>query len=354
MKALEDFHTCIGLPSNHSKLQIVFGGCDTRPPQQCLQITGFQVGGLPFKCLGVPMTATRLSKLECRVFLDTIMGKLKTWLTKSISFTGRAQLLSSIISGMYNYWVTIFIFPQDVIENINQMCRNYLWGGHQILSGSPPFPGRLHVYLRNRGALHGTKHPSPSWSRSSQRKKTSSGLNGCMESTSKMLIGGNTVHPRITIYSRVIAINTGNGKKVNILLAKVINGYWERWNIKPGASSYGHNQLSPGTLLPHGCFTTNGSQSRAEEDLEHVFFNCGWAQAFWQEIISWWPIPISLQGFTTTIYQIWRARNLRIFENKDLPLQATVAQTKEQIIQRILFLNSKSGKYTDCIDKLLG
>ncbi|KAJ8429436.1 hypothetical protein Cgig2_021088 [Carnegiea gigantea] len=37
----------------------------------------------------------------------------------------------------------------------------------------------------------------------------------------------------------------------------------------------------------------------AEEDLEHVFFKCGWAQAFWQEITNWWPIPISLQGFTS-------------------------------------------------------
>ncbi|KAJ8424334.1 hypothetical protein Cgig2_029025 [Carnegiea gigantea] len=72
-----------------------------------------------------------------------------------------------------------------------------------------------------------------------------------------------------------------------------------------------------------------------------------------QEITNWWPIPISLQGFASftnsmkkipgprrhrnitlsiiaaAIYQIWRVRNLRIFENKDLPLQATVKQTKE-------------------------
>jgi len=36
MKALEDFHTCVGLQSNHSKSQIVFGGCDTCLQQQCL------------------------------------------------------------------------------------------------------------------------------------------------------------------------------------------------------------------------------------------------------------------------------------------------------------------------------
>ena len=129
MRALNEFHTCVGLQSNQSKTQIVFGGCNTHLQQQYLQITGFQEGGLPLKYLGIPITTSRLSKLECRILLDKIMGKLKIWSTKSISFTGRAQLLNSIIFDMYNYWATIFILPQDVIDNINQMCRNYLCGG---------------------------------------------------------------------------------------------------------------------------------------------------------------------------------------------------------------------------------
>jgi len=47
------------------------------------------------------------------------------------------------------------------------------------------------------------------------------------------------------------------------------------------------------------------------EDLEHVFFKCGWAQAFWQELTNWWPIPISPQGstsFTNSMKKIPRPR----------------------------------------------
>lgn len=57
------------------------------------------------------------------------MGKVKLWSSRSISFAGRAQLLNSVIFGMFSYWAAIFILPQMVIDQINSICRNYLWGG---------------------------------------------------------------------------------------------------------------------------------------------------------------------------------------------------------------------------------
>ena len=79
--------------------------------------------------LGVPVTASRLSKVECRGLVEKIMGKIRLWATKSISFAGRAQLLNSVVFGMINYWATIFILPKEVIDQLNQLCRNYLCRG---------------------------------------------------------------------------------------------------------------------------------------------------------------------------------------------------------------------------------
>ncbi|KAJ8427512.1 hypothetical protein Cgig2_017253 [Carnegiea gigantea] len=114
------------------------------------------------------------------------------------------------------------------------------------------------------------------------------------------------------------------------------------------------------------------------EDQDHVFFRCGWAWVFWTSLLQWWPIPFPTQDLTSfnralkrlpgpraerrisytvitaAIYQIWRAENSRIFEHRELPVHTVVAQTKGQIIQRICFLNTKTGKYTACMDKLYG
>ncbi|KAJ8419289.1 hypothetical protein Cgig2_021777 [Carnegiea gigantea] len=103
-----------------------------------------------------------------------------------------------------------------------------------------------------------------------------------------------------------------------------------------------HQRLPPKSRLAKftQCYEEKYCQTcpGVEENLEHVFFKCGWAQAFWQEITNWWPILVSLQGsmkkipgprrhrnitlliIAAAIYQIWRERNIRIFENKDLPL----------------------------------
>ncbi|KAJ8423588.1 hypothetical protein Cgig2_009242 [Carnegiea gigantea] len=58
-----------------------------------------------------------------------IMGKMRQWSTRNLSFAGRALLINTVVFGMYGFWASIFILPQEVITRINQLCRNFLWGG---------------------------------------------------------------------------------------------------------------------------------------------------------------------------------------------------------------------------------
>ena len=101
--ALDAFHATTGLQANQTKTKIVLGGCSAQLTTQCIQATGFQEESLPIKYLGVPITPSRLTKLECRILIDKITTRLTTWATKSISFAGRAQLLNFAIFGMYIY-----------------------------------------------------------------------------------------------------------------------------------------------------------------------------------------------------------------------------------------------------------
>ncbi|KAJ8420343.1 LOW QUALITY PROTEIN: hypothetical protein Cgig2_012108 [Carnegiea gigantea] len=123
--------------ANQTKSQMAFGGCSPSLQQQCLSLIGFQKGSLPLKYLGIPITASRLTKLECMALVEKITGKIRLWATKSISFASRARLLNSVVFGMFSYWASIFILPQEVIDLLNKICRNYLWGGTAEYHKSP-------------------------------------------------------------------------------------------------------------------------------------------------------------------------------------------------------------------------
>ena len=68
-----------------------------------MQVIGLKDSTFPLTYLGVPIIASRLSKLECMALVEKIVGKIRLWATKSISFVGRAQLLNSVLFGMFNY-----------------------------------------------------------------------------------------------------------------------------------------------------------------------------------------------------------------------------------------------------------
>ncbi|XP_062075990.1 uncharacterized protein LOC133780132 [Humulus lupulus] len=40
----------------------------------------------------------------------------------------RTQLIQSILMGIRNYWMNIFLLPQHMVRNIDRLCRNFLWG----------------------------------------------------------------------------------------------------------------------------------------------------------------------------------------------------------------------------------
>ncbi|KAJ8419934.1 hypothetical protein Cgig2_011573 [Carnegiea gigantea] len=76
MKAFKEFTSYSCLKANLAKSQIVFGGNCTQLQQDCLEITGFSEGHIPFRYLGMPITASKLSKLECRTLVEQISGKI--------------------------------------------------------------------------------------------------------------------------------------------------------------------------------------------------------------------------------------------------------------------------------------
>lgn len=61
-----------------------------------------------------------------------MLRRTQLWSNKLLSFGGRAQLISSVLFSIQVYWSSIFILPQQIIEDIEGMLSAFLWKGLEI------------------------------------------------------------------------------------------------------------------------------------------------------------------------------------------------------------------------------
>ncbi|KAL2930277.1 hypothetical protein RDABS01_035687 [Bienertia sinuspersici] len=76
-------------------------------------------GSLPFRNLGIQISAKKLSKDDCAMLVEKIIYNIRRWGSKSMSYTGRAVLVNSVLMSMPLYWERIFILPKAVIQEFN-------------------------------------------------------------------------------------------------------------------------------------------------------------------------------------------------------------------------------------------
>lgn len=62
--------------------------------------------------------------------LEKISARFRSWVTKCLSFAGRVQLISSVIFGSINFWMSTFILPKGCIKKIEGLCSKFLWSGN--------------------------------------------------------------------------------------------------------------------------------------------------------------------------------------------------------------------------------
>ena len=102
-------------------------GVNENVKNDILNITGFCVGSIPMKYLGVPLISKRLSHFDCQPLLDKILSRIQAWTSISLSYEGRLQLLSSVLYNIQMYWCSMFIIPKYTITKIEQIFSSFLW-----------------------------------------------------------------------------------------------------------------------------------------------------------------------------------------------------------------------------------
>ena len=81
------------------------------------------------KYLGLPLITTRLSEADCKPLIDSILARIKGWIVRALSFAGRLQLITSVISSIQVFWSSLLTLPKKIINKIEQLMRNFLWKG---------------------------------------------------------------------------------------------------------------------------------------------------------------------------------------------------------------------------------
>ena len=77
MDELNKFENFSGLQVNKQKSVIFLSGVNGEVKNDILNITGFSMGSLPMKYLGVPLISTRLSHCDCQPLIDKLLARIQ-------------------------------------------------------------------------------------------------------------------------------------------------------------------------------------------------------------------------------------------------------------------------------------
>ncbi|KAL0444064.1 UNVERIFIED_CONTAM: hypothetical protein Slati_2129100 [Sesamum latifolium] len=126
MEYLQEFRDVSRLAVNTSKSNIFTAGIQNDVLDGILAMTEFARGEMSVRYLGIPLTAKRFSVTDSSPFVDQITSCVRKWTAKSLSFTGRLELVRSVIQGLEGFLLQVFPLPATVIEKIHRLCKAFL------------------------------------------------------------------------------------------------------------------------------------------------------------------------------------------------------------------------------------
>ncbi|XP_062075605.1 uncharacterized protein LOC133779691 [Humulus lupulus] len=123
------FSAASGLYINNSKSCIFFWGISSTEKAYLLSLSKMTEGSFPLVYLGMPLRPTKWKSMDCDLIISKIRQRLHGWASRNLSYAGRVQLIQSVLMGIRNYWMSIFLLPQKVIKEIDCLCfkEGSLW-----------------------------------------------------------------------------------------------------------------------------------------------------------------------------------------------------------------------------------
>lgn len=114
------------------KSSIFYADVDIPTKTRLHSILPIPEGSLPGKYLGVPLISSRSKVSDCSQLRSKILSRIQSWSNKSLTYGGRVQLVNSVLFSIQVYWASIFMLPQKVVQDLEQLLRAFLWSGSEL------------------------------------------------------------------------------------------------------------------------------------------------------------------------------------------------------------------------------
>lgn len=114
---MNQFQIMSGSTVRYIKIKIYCCGMPSDLMLQLSSVMELRLGTLPIGYLGVPFISGKLSQTDRIPLIDKITVRISSWSSRFLSFAGRFQLISSVLTSLYSYWCTVFLLPKRVIAH---------------------------------------------------------------------------------------------------------------------------------------------------------------------------------------------------------------------------------------------
>ncbi|XP_039009969.1 uncharacterized protein LOC120138595 [Hibiscus syriacus] len=150
---LDHFYSMSGLKLNASKCDMYAAGIPDEQLNIIKESTGFKLGSLSVRYLGVPLVTKKLAVKDCQGLIDKIIAKLSSWACKHLSFVGRLQLVCSVLLNITSYWSRQLILPQAFIRKVERLCSCFFWKGSDTPTKGARVSWKVICLLKSEGGL---------------------------------------------------------------------------------------------------------------------------------------------------------------------------------------------------------
>lgn len=263
-----------------------------------------------------------MTLVQCKPLLEKMLDRITNWTTKFLSYASRAQLIKTVLYAIQMFWSQIFALPKKIIQEVEAMCRRFLWTGNSETSEKaliawdklcwPKSNGGLQfldIYTWNKAAIgkllwnvcqkkdklwvawiHSYYGQNGVWNipekqaswvvqrilKAAQHLQEAGNTEAYIRDMEKYSIGKVYLQMRGTMetieWRSLVWTNVGAPKWLFIMYLAV-NG---RLATKDGLAKWGMIQ-SP--LCPL-C-------QRMNEDHDHLFFQCSYSAEVWSKLLNW-------------------------------------------------------------------
>ena len=86
--------------------------------------------------LGLPLSATRLRKVDFQPLADKAAESLVGWRGRNLTNAGRVTLKKIVLSSQPVYFLTVTNARKEVLQTIDGYRKRFLWAGDESLTGA--------------------------------------------------------------------------------------------------------------------------------------------------------------------------------------------------------------------------